>query len=110
MWPFIALEAQNVAIVPFPSAPRYPDGSNLRVLRDRYDEWLPVRAQGPLGLKWREAGDTEPTNGRNFENPDLVAALRHKTGADFTNEEWEAFGIEEWEAFGPVHGPLCQIG
>ena len=47
MWPFIALEAYNVARVPPPSPPRYPDGSNLRLLCGTRDEWLPVRAEGP---------------------------------------------------------------
>ena len=48
---------------------------------------------GTLGSKWLPVGDTEPTTGRNLEHENLAEALRSK--AEFTKQEWEAFGIKD---------------
>ena len=59
-----------------------------------------------LGLKWKNMGDTKP-NGRNLGDSELANALarKRKTGEkereqekdtyiEFTQQEWEAFGIK----------------
>jgi hypothetical protein len=56
----------------------------------------------PSGLKWVSVGPSRPTpaaarvdfvQGRELSNPGLAVALTSKT--EFTQEEWEAFGIGE---------------
>ena len=43
------------------------------------------------GLKWLKVGETQPVDGQNLARSDLADAL--KTKAEFTQEEWEAFGV-----------------
>jgi len=45
------------------------------------------------GFKWRNAGTTHPTSGRLLTSSGLSDALMNK--AEFTQEEWIAFGITE---------------
>jgi hypothetical protein len=44
------------------------------------------------GLKWVADGNTEPSTGEALTNEKLSAALLRQ--ADFTQEEWDAFGIK----------------
>jgi hypothetical protein len=44
-----------------------------------------------LGLKWRNVGVTEPTQGRGLTNPGLARALIRKL--KLTQDEWEIFGL-----------------
>jgi hypothetical protein len=43
------------------------------------------------GLKWINTGVFEPTQGREVTNPELANAL--KTKLEFTQDEWNAFGV-----------------
>lgn len=45
------------------------------------------------GLKWTSAGNRRPADGRELFNDRLSIALRGTT--DFTQLEWDAFGIDE---------------
>ena len=46
----------------------------------------------PSGLKWERAGAEKPTHGRELSNQSLAAALEEGR-TDFTQKEWDAFGI-----------------
>ena len=43
------------------------------------------------GLKWMKTGAKKPTRGRELSNRGLATALEGK--AEFTQQEWKAFGI-----------------
>ena len=45
------------------------------------------------GRKWKKTGETKPAQGHELRNAELAAALRSKT--EFTQQEWEAFGISD---------------
>ena len=45
------------------------------------------------GLKWENAGAAKPTEGRELKNEELANKLCKKT--EFTQEEWDSFGIQD---------------
>jgi hypothetical protein len=45
------------------------------------------------GLKWKDVGSEEPIRGRELINEKLASQLRHN--AEFTQKEWDSFGIED---------------
>ena len=75
------------------------DESFKRLNRRRVDSDAPSLAHAPdmqseaSGLKWENAGDTAPAQGRELLRPDLVEALSCKT--EFTKQEWAMFGIRD---------------
>ena len=53
---------------------------------------LKVSVKAASGLKWRKAKSEKPSNGQELMNEKLAEALATKT--EFTQAEWDAFGIE----------------
>ena len=48
---------------------------------------------GSSGLKWKEVGSEKPSTGTELINEKLASELIHK--AEFTQEEWDSFGITD---------------
>ena len=55
------------------------------------DGWKACVGSKSWGLTWKEAGAMKPTQGRELSNPALASTLESK--AEFTQQEWSAFGI-----------------
>jgi len=88
-----------------------------RQCKDRAAEAEWARTARASGLKWRKAGDIRPTTGRSLEHPELANALASKTRngdkTEFTQEEWDAFGItdlriDHFVKTGMVNAPYFQ--
>jgi len=50
---------------------------------------------GASGLKWKRAGATKPTQGRELSNEMLAEKLKSKTETKFDQKEWQEFGIAD---------------
>ena len=71
-----------------------------------------------LGLQWKGAGSTKPSDGKELTNDQLASDLQSKT--EFTRQEWDAFGIKDLRIdnliksgasyFQPIAGGLLQPG
>ena len=57
----------------------------------------------PSGLKWRNAGTTRPTQGRELDNHALSTALASKT--ELTPSQWESYGVNDL-----THDDFIKVG
>ena len=54
--------------------------------------WFPAECLvAALGLKWKEVGSQEPTQGQEVKNKALAAKLQERL--EFTKDEWDRFGL-----------------